>query len=58
MKTTSVIDYIVEQLADEGITDCFGVVSVTGMGRTRTMKYVCFSPTRNTGGLRSCLASL
>ena len=25
MKTTSVIDYIVQRLADEGITDCFGV---------------------------------
>ena len=25
MKTTTVIDYIVERLADEGITDCFGV---------------------------------
>ena len=24
-KTTSVIDYIVQRLADEGITDCFGV---------------------------------
>ena len=23
--TTSVIDYIVQRLADEGITDCFGV---------------------------------
>src|SRR5437870_2400997 len=25
MKTTTVIDYIVQRLADEGITDCFGV---------------------------------
>jgi indolepyruvate decarboxylase len=25
MKTTSVIDYIVQRLADEGITECFGV---------------------------------
>jgi indolepyruvate decarboxylase len=25
MKTTSVIDYIVQRLADEGISDCFGV---------------------------------
>src|SRR5271167_724948 len=25
MKTTTVADYIVQQLADEGITDCFGV---------------------------------
>ena len=24
-KATSVIDYIVQRLADEGITDCFGV---------------------------------
>jgi indolepyruvate decarboxylase len=25
MKTTTVIDYIVQRLADEGTTDCFGV---------------------------------
>src|SRR6266853_2982174 len=25
MKTTTVIDYIIQRLADEGITDCFGV---------------------------------
>ncbi len=24
-KATSVVDYIVQRLADEGITDCFGV---------------------------------
>jgi len=25
MKSTTAIDYIVQRLADEGITDCFGV---------------------------------
>ena len=33
MKATTVIDYIVQRLADEGITDCFGLPGDRSLGR-------------------------
>ena len=49
MKTTTVIDYIVQRLADEGITDCFGVPGdyafpvCDAVDRNPNIRWVCCS---------------